>query len=680
MNFYALSGLINGLASSALGIFVYFRNRKGAVNKYYGLTTLAIGVWSYSYFFWQISTYKPNALFWCRTLMIGAIFIPPTYLHFVLALLDIHKQKKILINFLYIFAFVFFVFDFTPLLIRDVSPKLSFRFWPDAGKVHTFFLVFYFLCVTYAVIKMFKEQRRSSGIKRIQIRYVILGALLGFGGGATNFPLWYSIYIPPIGNVLVSVGIALMAYAILRYHLLDIAITIKKTTLLAAGVLLPAAGLIIGVNLFQSKFQALLGNNWWLIPSAVTVLLTVGLFRFVGYVVRLKDEELNKHIRHYRNQLRRHAEELAKAKTIRELVNYTVRHILTTARLDYCGIALKREEEIKKEGIIKRIPCYVIQKIVDRTGRHLGALEGRRIEENSTLIAELKNSHRPVEKGYLNHLLNSYLPQAEKKNFSEITRQMEEFGAELIFPSFSGDDLVGLLFLGHKLDGTTYSKEDIELFQTLSNQAAKPISEIITREENIKLILTSCHLSLAALEERDHYTRGHTERVKQFTLRLAQEEGLKAQIERIPDGLRGLELSAQMHDLGKIGIPDNVLNKPGKLTAEEFSQIKEHPQKALAVIGDLAGWLKEDIILGIIQHQEHYDGTGYPKGLKGDEIHIYARIIHVADALDAMTSDRPYRTAMPLEKAVEEIKVNSGRQFDPHIAAALIKLYQQKQF
>jgi len=117
MTFYALSALINGLASSALGIFVYFTHRKGVVNRYYGLVTIFIGIWSYSYFLWQISPQESDALFWSRILMVGAIFIPNTYLHFVLSFLGLHKEKKKTLVFNYILALLFFILNFTPLMI-----------------------------------------------------------------------------------------------------------------------------------------------------------------------------------------------------------------------------------------------------------------------------------------------------------------------------------------------------------------------------------------------------------------------------------------------------------------------------------------------------------------------------------------------------------------------------------
>ncbi|MBI5123547.1 hypothetical protein HZA75_06840, partial [Candidatus Roizmanbacteria bacterium] len=222
MGFYALSALINGLSSSALGIFVYLKNRKGTVNRTYGLTTIFIGIWSYSYFFWQIAISESSALFWCRALMAGAIFIPPAYLHFVLALLGLHKDKKKVVISSYIFGSFFFALNFTSLFVKDVSPKLFFNYWPNAGATFLPFLFLYSICVIYAIIVMAKEQKQSSGIRRVQIRYVILGAFLGFGGGATNYPLWYDIPIPPIGNILVSVGISVMAYAIIKHRLMDI--------------------------------------------------------------------------------------------------------------------------------------------------------------------------------------------------------------------------------------------------------------------------------------------------------------------------------------------------------------------------------------------------------------------------------------------------------------------------
>jgi len=680
MNVYAITSLIGSASSLFLGIFVYLKNKEKAVNKSFGLLSLGIFIWVFGCFMESSITTHSSALFWDKFLYTGAAFAPTLFLHFSLVFTG-KKRKKILIT-LYLLSIIFLFLNLTPnlrpLFIKDVQHKFPFRYIAVPGPIWYLYLLYFAFCGLYPfyiLAKTFKE--KISSYKKEQLKYLTLSLVVIFIAACMYLCLVLSVAVPPIDNLLVAVFSFITSYTIVRYHLMDITIAIKKTTLLACGVLLPTAGVVIGINLLQPKLTKIMGESWWLVPSGITVILTLALFRFVNYVIRLKDEELNKSIKHYRNQLRAHTEQLAKSKTTRELVSYTVRHISTIAKLDFCAIALKKEEIIEDEIIVKKRKFYIIEGVSDRTGRHLSRLKGERIEENSDLITYLKITRKPIEKGYLQYLLTQTPSLPQKDLFFEITQEMEEWDTELIFPAFSSDELVGLLFLGRKINGAIYSKEDLELFSLLANQSAKPISELIQREENIRMILATAHSYLNTLEAKDNYTRGHTERVKDYCLKIASSEIIKAQLEKIPDGVWGLEMAAKLHDLGKIGIPDNVLNKPMKLTPEEFNLVKEHPKEALNMIGEVSVWLKEDIILGILEHQEHYDGTGYPKGLRGDNIHLYARIIHLADAYDAMTSERPYRQTLSPKVAIEEIKKNSGNQFDPLISGVFIKLYQE---
>ncbi len=371
MNFYALSGLINGLTATILGIFVVVRNRRGIKNITYGLFCLFVSIWGYFYFVWQTALDRSVALFCSRGFMAGAIFIPVCYLHHLFIFFDIYNQKKKLIFYGYLGGVIFSLLNFTPLFIKDVSPKMIFKFWPEPGILYHPFLILWFWYVLYGIYIIISEHKKSSGLRRNQSRYMLLATSIGWSGGATNYFLWYDIPILPFGNIFVSIYMAITAYIIIRYHLMDITIAIKKTTLLACGVLLPTAGVVIGINLLQPKLTKIMGESWWLVPSGITVILTLILFRFVNYVIRLKDEELNKSIKHYRNQLRTHTEQLAKSKTTRELVSYTVRHISTIAKLDFCAVALKKEEIIEDEIIIKKRKFYIIEGVSDRTGREL---------------------------------------------------------------------------------------------------------------------------------------------------------------------------------------------------------------------------------------------------------------------------------------------------------------------
>src|SRR5215813_7736533 len=166
----------------------------------------------------------------------------------------------------------------------------------------------------------------------------------------------------------------------------------------------------------------------------------------------------------------------------------------------------------------------------------------------------------------------------------------------------------------------------------------------------------------AALETRDSETHGHSERVVSYSLRLGREYGLSS------EAMKSLEFGSLLHDIGKIGVPDSILRKPAKLTDEEWERMREHPlhgQQILRGIEFLEGAARV-----VAQHHEKWDGTGYPLGLRSEDIDICARIFSVADAFDAITSDRVYRRGKPYEAAAQELDDWAGRQFDPKIVEA----------
>lgn len=165
-----------------------------------------------------------------------------------------------------------------------------------------------------------------------------------------------------------------------------------------------------------------------------------------------------------------------------------------------------------------------------------------------------------------------------------------------------------------------------------------------------------------SIEARDPYTRGHSERVARFCKAIADELGWdKDEIELIAWG-------GMLHDVGKIGVPDFILNKPGKLTDDEYNAIKSHPVIGAEIVKEIS--FLEAAMPYILEHHERFDGKGYPRGVGGKDISIEGRLLAVADTFDAMTSDRPYRSALKSEDALEEILRNRGTQFDPEIVRA----------
>lgn len=173
-----------------------------------------------------------------------------------------------------------------------------------------------------------------------------------------------------------------------------------------------------------------------------------------------------------------------------------------------------------------------------------------------------------------------------------------------------------------------------------------------------------------ALDARDHYTAGHSLRVGAYAHAIACEMGLPA------EEAETIRIAAQLHDIGKIGIPDELLRKPGPLTPEEFGLIKLHPQIGRKILEKVVRFRN---LLDVVElHHENYDGTGYPYRLSGDRIPIGVRIVHVADAFDAMTTDRSYRSALSRKAAIAEVSGKSGTQFDPAAAAAFLKLLENE--
>ncbi|MCU1307309.1 MAG: metal dependent phosphohydrolase [Acidobacteriaceae bacterium] len=188
-------------------------------------------------------------------------------------------------------------------------------------------------------------------------------------------------------------------------------------------------------------------------------------------------------------------------------------------------------------------------------------------------------------------------------------------------------------------------------------------------EENRALFLSSIQMLAGAVDEKDPYTRGHSDRVTRYSVILAKEMGLLTEeIERI-------RISAQLHDVGKIGIEDRILKKPGALTPEEFEVMKTHTVKGGTILRPVE--MLKEMIPGIELHHESLDGRGYPYGLKGDALPLMPRIIMVADTFDAMTTNRPYQAAMDPEYVVRIINSLANTKFDPRVVAAITSVFER---
>jgi HD-GYP domain-containing protein (c-di-GMP phosphodiesterase class II) len=253
--------------------------------------------------------------------------------------------------------------------------------------------------------------------------------------------------------------------------------------------------------------------------------------------------------------------------------------------------------------------------------------------------------------------------KAADKKSTFTTRNM------ICVPVKSKAKVIGVLQAINRNEGE-FLQEDVDTFVALANQVAIAIENARLYEE-LRETFYGTTLALAeTLEKRDPYTSGHVKRVRDYTMAIGRRMALP------PQDLETLQLSAILHDIGKIGVRDNVLLKPGRLDPEELAAMNQHPGHAAEILQHVKNL--QAMVPGVRGHHEKLDGTGYPDGLKGEEIPLFARIIAVADTFDAMTTDRPYRKALTHEVAFAELRKCTGTQFDGAIVETFIAACQEE--
>lgn len=262
----------------------------------------------------------------------------------------------------------------------------------------------------------------------------------------------------------------------------------------------------------------------------------------------------------------------------------------------------------------------------------------------------------------------------------KVSDQMDMLNSIVCVPAFCQGELLAVLLLGQKQDEEPYNQEELDFFAAIASDAAMAIRNAQLfdglkkeAERNRQQFIQTIIVLGSAIEAKDQYTHGHTERVTRYALAIARQMADKGVHHFSDEFYENLYIGGLLHDIGKIGISEKILNKSASLSHEEFGIMKRHPSVGADMIGPLC--LPEDCLHGILHHHERYDGSGYPQGLKGDLIPMSAAIISVADAYDAMTTDRPYRNGFSKSMALGELVNNSGTQFHPLPIQAMVDLY-----
>jgi len=246
--------------------------------------------------------------------------------------------------------------------------------------------------------------------------------------------------------------------------------------------------------------------------------------------------------------------------------------------------------------------------------------------------------------------------------------ELKEQGVKsaLSVPLIAKDRMIGVLNIDRSTSAAQFSQPNLSVVASFAGQLAMAIDNARVYSDLEGHFLGTITALAAAVDAKDPYTFGHSSGVTDHAIAIAQGLGLT---EREIETLRKASI---LHDIGKIGIDGSILNKPGPLDAEEREIMQQHPSIGANILGSLD--FLEDVVPIVFYHHEHFDGRGYPAGMAGEDIPLGARIISVADAYNAMTSDRPYRSALGLAQATRELKAHAGTQFDPKVVDVFLPI------
>ncbi|MBU9888974.1 MAG: GAF domain-containing protein [Candidatus Omnitrophica bacterium] len=459
--FCAYTGLLNAVTSFALVAFVALKKQKTFLDKKFSFFAFSVGYWSLSYFFWLSADQSDYALFFIRNAMAGAIFIPAAFMHLVLSLTEVpwRSRKKIIVG-NYLISTAFLLFCFSPFYIDRVEPRLFFPFWPVPGVLFHFMLLHFSANIVWAHILMWGAMKRTSGLKLNQIKYVFIGTLVGFIGGCTNYLLWYGIPVPPFFNFLVTLYIITLAYAVIKFRLMDINVAMTRTTLF---ILLYAV--VFGVPLAiltwgKPWLRGYWGEHWWYFPLMFYVVLSAA-GPFIYMVLRRKAEEvLLKEQRAYQQTLLQASKGMTLIKDLEKLLKLMA-HILTkTIRITHASIFLW-------DGESEQFVCKAARGDHRRQGTDFVAAD-------AALIRQLRETRDPL----IFEEVRAGDPSSVKLPDGAI-REMEALDAAVIVPSFVQDRLLGFLVLGDKRSKRPYTESDFDTLTTLANQAALAVENCI---------------------------------------------------------------------------------------------------------------------------------------------------------------------------------------------------------
>ncbi len=416
---------------------------------------MGVGIWCFGCYLLLVSQNKIQAVFASRILQFGSIPIPILQLHFAYLFIDISKKRRGLLYAGYVLTFILLISDlFTPFFIRDVSPNLYFLFFPVAGPLYHIFTIIYFGVSFYWIYLLTKSIPSLSPLKRNQAKYVAIASVIGIIGGGSTFFLIYNIPFPPFPALLVALYPLIISYAILKYRLMDIRLVITRVSIFVAVYTFVLGIPFVLAFWLKPWLSAVVGFYWWMLPLGMMGLFaTIGPFVYI-YLDKKTEERLFKRQRRYQNTLKQASLGMSRIRDLDKLLKLVVHIVSRSVRINYAGIYLE-----DKENNIYNLKA-------SRGELNKPALS---LSPDNLMVKQLIAGKETL---FLDEIKSRMM---DAPDLESLKLEMAALGATVVVPSLIEGRLLGFMVLGDKCSGEIYTKDDMEVFTVLANQAALAI-------------------------------------------------------------------------------------------------------------------------------------------------------------------------------------------------------------
>jgi signal transduction histidine kinase len=413
------------------------------------LLNFGVSLWAWSLFGRDLAYEKATALFFARSSYVGTIFLPPLFFHFVNSLLKF--KKKGLIAAFYGISVALFIFDFTPLLIEDVGPILSFRYYGIPGPVYPFYTTYLIGVMSYSLYILIKYFKKSEGQTRNQIKYLFFGTVVGFLGGITTFLPAFNIEVFPFGFYFVSVYVVIISYAIVKHRLMDISIVFKKGTTYALLMFLLFVPLVFISILSEKLFFGRISYLHSFVIFALLFLAGTLFYRIKPGTEKVVEQLLFRDRYDYRETLRKFSKAMVSILDLESLSQRIVETITQTMGVEKASLFLWDDEK----------GSYSL-------------FESKNMKMTSSTSQLPRDNPLPHYLQRIGEIIvrEELAKGANVSELNEVVKEMSLLESEVSIPFISKGDLVGMINLGYKFNRDIYSHEDIELLDTLANETA----------------------------------------------------------------------------------------------------------------------------------------------------------------------------------------------------------------